>query len=285
MAIMVTKEEDLDYLLYTVCALGEKKSLHKHIDKIYKKDSSLYYKAYLSDAYYNHPYINTLLTEKGYYAKKVIGIMSVALLSGDMSNINYLIQRGYKLSWNYIKNRDRIEGREFMDMVMEKYGDDTNIGFNEAVKHMVVLAFLCRINEIPLYFDEDKFEVFKDYIKNDYKVAVLGRIMCNEKSVEKVKDKVDAFNNTHPTTKPIETVGDFFDEMIDWEIKTVKEEYPNLDDPYAIQKKAFKHPWSRMGLSLIQLLGGEGINGENLIHDTLFSKKELEALSPTLFTV
>ncbi|MDW7670490.1 MAG: hypothetical protein SCK57_03220 [Bacillota bacterium] len=276
MAMMVTKDEKLDYLMYTVCALGEKKSLHKYIDKIYKKDSSLYYKAYRSDAYYNHPYINTLLTKKGYYSKKVIGIMNVALLSEDMSNINYLIQKGYKLSWNYIKNRGRIEGSKFMDMVMEKYGDDTNIGFHEAVNHMVVLAFLCSVNKIPLYFDEENFQIFSDYIENNYKVAVLGRIMYNEKSVEKVRDKVDAFNNTYPTTKPIKSVGDFFDEMVDWESRKVREEYPCLDDPDVIQKKVIKHPWSSAGLRLIRFLGGEGVDGENLIHETPFSKKELE---------
>lgn len=278
MAMMVTKEENLDYLLYTVCALGEKKSLHKYIDKIYKKDSSLYYKAYLSDAYYNHPYINTLLTEKGYYAKKVVGIMNVALSSGDMTHINYLIQKGYKLSWNYIKSKNRIEGSEFMDMVREKYEDETNAGFIEAINHMVVLAFLCSVNKTPLYFDEEKFEIFNGYIKSDYKVAVLGRIMYNEKFVEKVKDKVDAFNSTYPTTKPIETVGDFFDEMTDWEIKRVEEEYPHLDDANMFKKKIFKHPWSRIGLSLIRFLGGEGINAENLIRDTPFSKKERDEI-------
>lgn len=123
-------EKELDLTPFLAEALSFPVFIRKDIDKLYAENKYIYYEYAKKSEYYDCPITHELSLIREEYFKKTIGLLEYSQANTEHSinsEIFSLFKKGFKKTYQYFKNIDMVDFKEFMrtqGKYLEKISDD-----------------------------------------------------------------------------------------------------------------------------------------------------------------
>ena len=265
----------IDLGLIVICAIGTQANLHKAIAKQFESKRSEYYRSYKESAWYNNNLINTYPTQLNLMLKMVSGIYAQNESSKNFADIEKLIQKGFKFTWNYTKQHKVIYDRDYRTALHRKLFKNNNANEVDLLNHFAVLRFLCSVKNIKLIARDEDDELIRLLFANFISVVCYQEAYFNEDEFRDHQEKMATFYHTHQIEPKAQTLYEFIQSRRVLENAIATAEYPFLDHEL-ILKKSVKLAWSRAFISLSRWLDTIGVHHRELCKKTVFSKKEID---------
>lgn len=285
-----------DYSYLLAHALGSKRDLHALITQLYQRDEVVFYDYYkrsqvdIPSIFRDYPYRQV----KAIY--RCLGMILHAEDTENFSGVYKLIRTGFRLSWDYMKNRTQFDLQHFKSWLDKHTKETSNIvGEIAKIADIAVAAiYLAEIKEYPVefsgYFKEplefyvegylERFREHKNFFSYKY-VHEDDRKLVNKfiQTIPNIQGRVSQVSNHANIRSFMQTLmNEYTQEIMKKKTENVlnsKIELPNVDKAF---QEASRYGWMKYFQLIELLLNDIGIRFNRFSSQTKLSKEDADWL-------
>jgi hypothetical protein len=265
--------------LYLIVALGGNPYLHEEIDAVYEEKKLDYYRAYKLSGFYDDITFKTYMIDKEARMKKVAGIVEWCYNHNNMDLIYRLLKRGFKFSWNFMKQRTHISIDEFALSFQKKRGKD--FSEQDMFFHCIALMYLCYQEKIQLDLQSEFGRYFQQMFVNHAQDIFAGKLLFTEENFNKTRNELNDLYEDFlvPTKTNSITMEVLFDNVISVEEKKLGA-IPNMSksDYEELRTSVFEQGISKYIGAYAGWIKVLGLNESDLTSSVRLSKEDLDSI-------
>ncbi|WP_180953885.1 hypothetical protein [Bacillus sp. M6-12] len=265
--------------LYVIVALGGNSFLHEEIDTIYEEKKLDYYHAYKLSGFYDDITFKTYMIDKEARMKKVAGIVEWCYKHNDLTLIYRLLKKGFKFSWNFMKNQNYISIDEFALSFQKKRGKD--FSEQDMFFHCIALMYLCYQEKIHLDLQSEFGRYFQQMFVNHVQDIFTGKILFTEENFKESRNELDGlYQDFYVSPKTSNTTLELlFDNIISVEEKKIGTTHNMSKEKYGeVRKSVFENGISKYIGAYAGWIKALGFNESDLTSSVRLSKEDLDSV-------
>jgi hypothetical protein len=229
-------------------ALGGNTYLHPYIDDYYRKNEWEYYEAYQKSGLNGNPLFLMYTTHSEDKIRKVAGMVEWCNQNQQFSQLDQLIKKGYKFAYQYMQHRPQIDFDDFMRSYAQRK-KSKSVKEIELLYQNIVLWYLCVRENKPFNTMNVAWKSFQKVLCSSINEMKLEKLIFSKKMFHEHKEEIDELYREYniPKNLSFESLGSFFEYLINQNFKKIYETNPIIDAEKAEQQVFQESPSKYIG--------------------------------------
>lgn len=213
---LMNEKINVDIRMYLIIALGINDYLYEDIENIYSENKLEYYKCYKESVYYNCPMFSSFTTKKHESIKKIAGIIQWEYSNRKNDIIYSLIKKGYKFTWNYLKNREKISVKDLIQTYDNKFSKVKDVTEMELIANMIIAMYMCSKENKIITVDDELGRVIERYFVESQTNCFLKKTYFSDEQIKENRAEIDRLYQIYDISKNIKmSLDNLFEKFIE----------------------------------------------------------------------